>query len=208
MRGVVCVLLIGHLFLGVNQAEARQWASRDGRFTAEAELLTVEGDQAVLRREGGIVVRVPLQQLSLADVKYVQEALEAAGLWNPANWAPAASDRPVPGPMGAEAPEDSLPATPIEPEGPPLAEPGRVQWQAAPELQWLADRSGWLLSGVALVDRESGKFVWQDESMLRGFGDSIVTPEGTKIRRSPSPAQLKPPAKTARALTGGAKQAS
>ncbi len=58
MRGLVRVLLIGSLFLAFENAEARQWVSRDGRFTVEAELLTVEADQAVLRREGGSVIRV------------------------------------------------------------------------------------------------------------------------------------------------------
>lgn len=33
--------------------------------------------------------------------------------------------------------------------------PGRV-------LEWLADRSGWLLEGIAIVDRKAGRVVWSD----------------------------------------------
>jgi hypothetical protein len=40
-------------------------------------------------------------------------------------------------------------------------------------------------------------------SVHRGFGESLVTPQGTQIRRSPSPVQIKPQNKTARVSCGG-----
>lgn len=67
------------LFSVAAVTEAREWTSRDGKYTVNADLLRLEGSQVVLRRENGTVIRVPLDRLSLTDVKYVQEALAAAG---------------------------------------------------------------------------------------------------------------------------------
>jgi len=38
------------------------------------------------------------------------------------------------------------------------------------EIDWLADGSGWLLHGVVILDRATGKIVWQDEGSLGKTG--------------------------------------
>jgi len=129
MRYLIRVLLVGTLLMAVDSAAARQWVSRDGRFAVEAELLTVDGDEVVLRREEGAVIRVPLERLSLGDVKYVQEALQAAGLAPPAEGPTPALKQPPQMPR----PQAVLPDEKTAPDGPPLAQPGGVQWQVAPD---------------------------------------------------------------------------
>jgi WD40 repeat protein len=134
MRGLIGVGVILWALLGAGFAEGREWVSRDGRFTVDAELLNVDGEQVVLRREDGPVIRVPLERLSLGDVKYVREALLAAGLTTPAPAAPAESATLAPETAAAEAsPRATDTQAASEPQGPPLAQPGRVQWQAAPD---------------------------------------------------------------------------
>ncbi len=135
MRGFIRVLLIAVVFLAVDDGEGREWVSRDGQFTVEAELLTVEAGQVVLRREGGSVIRVPLERLSLGDVKYVQEALEAAGLAVPAGSAASAENtEPTDEPAATKMePPASKSQTAPDPEGPPLAQPGLARWQAEPD---------------------------------------------------------------------------
>jgi len=58
---------------------ARTWMSRDGKQTIEAELLDFRDGRILLRRDDGKVFDVPLEKFSLADVKYVHDALQAAG---------------------------------------------------------------------------------------------------------------------------------
>ena len=133
IRVLLCGVLV--VTLGVEAVSAREWVSRDGRFTVEAELLSVDAGQVVLRREGGAVVRVPLERLSLGDVKYVQEAMQAAGMASPTPAVP-----PTKSPSTSEAvPPQSPPRTSGAPTkqttdgGPPLAQPGLARWQAAPD---------------------------------------------------------------------------
>lgn len=111
MRALKGMMFVAGLFLVLHETDAREWVSRDGRFTVEAELVTVEADQAVLRREDGALVKVPVARLSLADVKFVQDARQAAGL------------KPAP----------IVPAENPEPQGPPPARPEVSQWQATPD---------------------------------------------------------------------------
>ncbi len=145
MRSLIGVGAILWGLLLVELALGREWVSRDGRFTVEAELLTVDAGQVVLRREGGTVIRVPLDRLSLADVKYVQEALQAAGVAPPANAAPSsagavsapAKEPPISAAPATDAPSASKPEAAAVgstvPKGPPLADLGRTDWQAAPD---------------------------------------------------------------------------
>ncbi len=134
MRGLIHVVLMGGLCFAFERADAREWVSRDGRFTVEAELLTVEANQVVLRREAGSVIRVPMERLSLGDVKYVQEALQAASLTTPPDKAPTAGAEAAPSKTAAGAsPQPSVGPAEPEPNGPPLAQPGSAQWQAAPD---------------------------------------------------------------------------
>ena len=134
---VIRVLLSGVLILalGAEETAARQWVSRDGRFSVEADLLSVDDGQVVLRRESGAVLRVPMERLSLGDVKYVQEAMQAAGMALPSQEAEA---KEVPPSTEAGSPQ-SAPSTSRSSSGgaadpvPPLADPGLARWQAVPD---------------------------------------------------------------------------
>lgn len=52
-------ILVAALLLALGTTafvDAREWVSRDGQFTVEAELLSVDGDQVVFRKETGAQV--------------------------------------------------------------------------------------------------------------------------------------------------------
>ncbi len=59
-------------------AMARQWTSRNGGFSAEAELLDVKDGKVILKKTDGSTLTVPLNKLSLGDVRYVNEVLKSA----------------------------------------------------------------------------------------------------------------------------------
>lgn len=56
------------------QPKFRTWTSADGKFTVEAKLVTVEGNQVKLERRDGSVVTVPLEKLSEADAALIRAA--------------------------------------------------------------------------------------------------------------------------------------
>jgi hypothetical protein len=62
----------------VSSAAARQWTSRAGGFAVEAELVDVKDGNAVLKKANGSQVAVPLNKLSLGDVRYINEVLRSA----------------------------------------------------------------------------------------------------------------------------------
>ena len=75
-RVILSLLLVALL---VSPALARKWTSRSGNFSVDAELIEVDEEQAVLKRDdNGKLVRVPIAQLSLADVLYIREVKKAA----------------------------------------------------------------------------------------------------------------------------------
>lgn len=57
---------------------ARQWSSRNGGFSAEAELVDVKDGNVILKRPDGSQLSVPLNKLSLGDIRYINEELKAA----------------------------------------------------------------------------------------------------------------------------------
>lgn len=57
---------------------ARKWTSRSGGFSVEAELVDVRDGNAVLKKEDGTEVSVPLSKLSLADVRYIDGVIKSA----------------------------------------------------------------------------------------------------------------------------------
>ncbi len=61
---LVCIVAFAHA------AEMRLWASADGKHTVFAELVKVDGDVVVLRRDDGKTIRVPLAKLSAEDRKF------------------------------------------------------------------------------------------------------------------------------------------
>lgn len=74
---IACVLtcfLVGNAVL----AEIRTWKARKGNFSVKAELVDVQNGKVELKKEDGTTLSVPLDQLSLADVRYVDQYLKKA----------------------------------------------------------------------------------------------------------------------------------
>lgn len=57
---------------------ARQWTSRAGGFSVEAELVDVKDGKVILKKTDGSQISVPLEKLSLGDVQFISETLKAA----------------------------------------------------------------------------------------------------------------------------------
>ncbi len=69
---IPCVLLLAIAFVaGSAEAASRKWTSANGKFTVQAELVTVKGEQVELRKADGETIEVPLEKLSEADQRYV-----------------------------------------------------------------------------------------------------------------------------------------
>ncbi|PQO35159.1 SHD1 domain-containing protein [Blastopirellula marina] len=118
MRGLLfCCLLIALPL--TTPIAAREWNAREGGFSVQAELLDVRDGAVVLKRDdNGKEISVPLDKLSLEDVRYVHA--ELARLTNAINGggsatmpAPAASTPDSSfSPPRAPTSEPSTPATP------------------------------------------------------------------------------------------------
>jgi WD40 repeat protein len=124
--------------------EGREWTSRDGKYTVEAELLSVNNGKAVLKRDDGSTVEVDLDRLSLSDLKYVQEAMDALKALPGAVPRPEAGGRPptngepadlmtLPTPSVEEEEETEEPDPIPEPGSPPLAMSNTSEWQVVPD---------------------------------------------------------------------------
>jgi hypothetical protein len=74
----VCLLVSIAVALLPLDAAARQWTSRAGGFSVEAELVDVKDGNAVLKKTDGSQVSVALGTLSLGDVRYINEVLHSA----------------------------------------------------------------------------------------------------------------------------------
>ena len=91
---------------------ARKWTARTGGFSVEAELVDVRDGAAVLKKEDGTEVSVPLSKLSLADVRYIEGVLKSAeagvggkveGMPTPPTETPPAETKQTPGAKRAGA---------------------------------------------------------------------------------------------------------
>lgn len=76
MKRLLPVLVI--LGVWVSSVAAREWNSRSGDFTVEAELIEVKSGNAILKKLDGSVITVPLNTLSLGDLRYINDTLKAA----------------------------------------------------------------------------------------------------------------------------------
>lgn len=76
MRKLLLVVVIVGLL--ASPAIARQWSSRNGGFSVEAELLDVKDGNAILQKTDGSQVSVPLNKLSLGDIRYINDVLKSA----------------------------------------------------------------------------------------------------------------------------------
>jgi len=111
----------------IASAEVRKWTARAGNFSTEAELVDVSGGNVVLKKRDGNTITVPLDRLSLADVRYVEDFLRQAT---------AAVGKPVGEPDARPAKADKVSASTGKSSndaGPPLARPNASQWQVHPE---------------------------------------------------------------------------
>lgn len=68
---VITVTEAGH------QAWARRWSDDSGQYSVEAEFVRIQDGEAVLRRDDGTIVAVPLRRLSRADQDYVNDLVAA-----------------------------------------------------------------------------------------------------------------------------------
>jgi hypothetical protein len=66
------VMAAGLLLLAASPGLARKWTDLTGKFSVEAELVEIKGDQVVLKRSTGAVITVPLARLSEVDRQYLQ----------------------------------------------------------------------------------------------------------------------------------------
>ena len=71
-------LVLALAMAATTPALARKWSSRSGSFRVEAELLDVRDGNAVLKKDDGSEVVVPLGKLSLADIRYIDGVLKSA----------------------------------------------------------------------------------------------------------------------------------
>ena len=66
------------LTLLASAAAARHWTSRSGGFAVDGELVDVKDGNAILKKDDGTQVSVPLNKLSLGDVRYINNELKSA----------------------------------------------------------------------------------------------------------------------------------
>jgi hypothetical protein len=72
------LLVVVVVSLLASSAMARQWTSRAGGFSVEAELVDVKDGNVILKKTDGSQVSVPLNKLSLGDVRYINDVLKSA----------------------------------------------------------------------------------------------------------------------------------
>ncbi len=121
------LFLLGVCALGLLQELiAKEWTTRDGKSSVEAELVDVDGELVILKRSSdGKLFKVPFSRLSLGDVQYVREAMKAAAGDNTAETAPIAPD-------GLGKQRSAAVVIPSG-KGPPLANADRTGWQVKPD---------------------------------------------------------------------------
>ena len=76
MKAFLSAAMVASLL--ASTALARNWTSRDGGFSVDAELEDVKDGKAVLKKTDGTQVSVPLRKLSLSDVRYIEGVLKSA----------------------------------------------------------------------------------------------------------------------------------
>ena len=68
---IVTLLLASLLWVMATPVSARKWISNDGKFSVEAELVEAKNGNVRLKRQDGVIVTVPLANLSKADRDYL-----------------------------------------------------------------------------------------------------------------------------------------
>lgn len=112
--GRIFLRVVGVVSLLAAPALAREWTSRDGGFSVEAELVDVKGGNAILKKADGKPISVPLSKLSLGDIRFINQVLrdaEAGVTGGKAETPAGAASKPQPEAKPAEAPAAVTPAT-------------------------------------------------------------------------------------------------
>ncbi|MHB1033275.1 MAG: SHD1 domain-containing protein [Pirellulales bacterium] len=64
------------------QAYAREWKDATGGFSVEADLEEASGNTVTLKKENGVLLRIPLQKLSKDDQDFVRQWMASSGVRN------------------------------------------------------------------------------------------------------------------------------
>jgi hypothetical protein len=99
-RALLLVVVVVSLL--ASPAAARQWTSRAGGFSVEAELVDVKDGNVILKKTDGSQLTVPLNKLSLGDVRYIDDVLKSAE-------AGITGAKTEPSAPGAQKPQDGAP---------------------------------------------------------------------------------------------------
>ncbi len=103
MKRIVSVIVVVSML--ASPLWARPWSFRSGGAPIEAELVDVKDGNAVLKKDDGSQISVPLNKLSLADVRYVNEVLKSAEAAVAGGDKPAAEAPSVEAPRAEPAPK-------------------------------------------------------------------------------------------------------
>ena len=71
---VVCLVVGVWVSSARAESESRVWSDASGKFKIEAKLLEVKNGKAVLLKADGKKVEIPVNKLSPADQKHIEEA--------------------------------------------------------------------------------------------------------------------------------------
>src|SRR3990172_8039382 len=74
-----CMLPVGLLLLAASPALARKWTDNIGKYSVEAELVEVKGDDVLLKKPDGSIIPVPITRLSDADRRYLEDLNKQMG---------------------------------------------------------------------------------------------------------------------------------
>ncbi len=127
--GMLAALVVFQFTLTLS---AREWTSRTGESLGDAELVDAGQGMAVLKQTAdGKLKVVQFSQLSLGDVQYIREAMNAAGV-DLETHKPVLPAGTTTAPAPAPAPTSTTaPAATAQQGGPPLAVAGKAGWQVA-----------------------------------------------------------------------------
>ena len=95
MRIAYLLLPVIALAAGMAEAAPRTWTSANGKFTIQAELVTVKDDKVELRKADGDTIEVPLEKLCEADRQYASASCARQDDGKVADTAAAGAEEPA-----------------------------------------------------------------------------------------------------------------
>ncbi|QDU92485.1 SHD1 domain-containing protein [Lignipirellula cremea] len=76
-RAAIALAILARGIVPLGAGELRTWTSADGRFTTQAELVEIKGDQVVLKQASGNAITVPISALSQTDRDFLTKPVPA-----------------------------------------------------------------------------------------------------------------------------------